>query len=566
MTGTSLQLSSTSLTKTAQELAAQFNSLTTFEGVAAILEITPFQLYHFTHAGQRYTNLVIKKKHGGLRFVQAPIVGLKLVQSKLNHVLQAIYSPGSVVHGFIEDRSVVTNAAMHCRARFVLNVDLAKFFETITFARVRGMFMAKPYSRNKIVATILARICCHEGCLPQGSPCSPVVSNMLMARMDGQLKVLARTHKCTYSRYVDDLSFSTFVSRFPRALANYAEEEAGGGLQIGASLLEVIASNGFAINPQKSRLQHSSGRQVVTGITTNRFPNVPQEFVRQIRAMLHAWRKFGVDEAAAHFFKKFDYKERSLEGTGAAGLFKKIVKGRIDYLGMVRGRESRTHLSLLEQYAALQPAFVWPPTLPPRELKLAVLERAVFAVESLESQGTAFNLGKVGLITCAHVVAGEGPYYVQRHGQSEEFPVIVVHSDEDRDLALLKFEGQFPNPLPHFELAKVAADKEDQIVLMGYPNNGVAVSSSMEKGAVTGHYTRFGQARHLITCTIYQGNSGGPLLDRNFRLVGIAANGIAKEEPKPANLHGVIPISVLADFLNSVPVPQGELAAAEAAP
>ena len=106
-----------------------------------------------------------------------------------------------------------------------------------------------------------------------------------------------------------------------------------------------------------------------------------------------------------------------------------------------------------------------------------------------------------------------------------------------------------PSPLPHFELATVPAEQEDQIVLMGYPNNGVAVSSSIEKGAVTGHYTRFGQARHLITCTIYQGNSGGPLLDRNFRLVGIAANGIAKEEPKPANLHGVIPISVLADFL-----------------
>jgi RNA-directed DNA polymerase len=555
VTGTSLKLSSTSLSKTPQELAAQFALLTTFEDVAAILEITPFQLYHFTHAGQRYTNLVIKKKHGGVRLVRAPIVGLKIIQRKLNQVLQAVYQPKSVAHGFIENRSVVSNATAHCRARFVLNIDLAKFFETITFFRVFGMFMAKPYSRNQTVAATLARICCSENVLPQGSPCSPVVSNMLVARMDSQLKMLARTHKCTYTRYVDDLSFSTFVNKFPKALAHFAEEEDGGALQIGASLLEVIGSNGFAVNPQKSRLQHSSGRQVVTGITTNRFPNVPQEFVRQIRAMLHAWDKFGVDDAAAHFFQKFDYKERSPKGTDAAGLFKKIVKGRIDYLGMVRGRESRTHLSLLEKFASLQPNFVWPPTLPPREVKLNVLERAVFAIEGLESQGTAFNLRNVGIITCAHVVAGKGPYCVQRYGQADEFPVTIAHVDEDRDLALLQFDGQLPDPLPQFELATVGAEKEDQIVLMGYPNNGVAVSSSIERGAVSGHYVRFGQARHLVTCTIYQGNSGGPLLDRNYRLVGIAANGISKEEEKPAQLHGVIPISVLADFLNSVPDP-----------
>ena len=280
--------------------------------------------------------------------------------------------------------------------------------------------------------------------------------------------------------------------------------------------------------------------------------------------MLHAWGKFGVNEAAAHFFEKFDYKERSPQGTGAAVLFKKSVKGRIDYLGMVRGRESRTHLSLLEKYATLQPDYVWRSTLP-RELKLSVLERAVFAVEGDESQGTAFNLGTLGLITCAHVVAAEGPYYVQRYGQPDEFPVMIVHRDKARDLALLKFEAQLPDPLPQFELSAIADEKEDQIILMGYPNNGIAVSSSIERGAVTRYFTRFGQSQHLITCTIYQGNSGGPLLVRNFRLVGIAANGIPKEEEKPANLHGVIPISVLADFLNSIPK-SPSAAAAEVAP
>jgi RNA-directed DNA polymerase len=160
---------------------------------------------------------------------------------------------------------------------------------------------------------------------------------------------------------------STFLNRFPRALAQFADEESGGGLQIGAALLNVITSNGFVINQRKSRLQHSSGRQIVTGLTTNRFPNVPQEFVRQVRAMMHAWEKFGIDAAADHFFKSHDYKQRT--PTHPRELFTRIVKGKIDYLGMVRGRESRAHLSFLEKFASLNPQYKWPSKLPPARAK-----------------------------------------------------------------------------------------------------------------------------------------------------------------------------------------------------
>jgi RNA-directed DNA polymerase len=549
--GTSLKQLSTRLSKPATQIAVEFAQLTDFESIADLLEISPYQLYYFTHAGQRYTPLTFKKKHGGSRTIYAPTVSLKIVLKKLNQVLQAVYIPKSVTHGFIQGRGVVSNAASHSPARYLLNIDLENFFDTITFARVRAMLMAKPYSCNSIVATVLARITCYRGVLPQGSPCSPVVSNMLLGRMDSQLKVLARIHKCTYTRYADDLSFSTFLSRFPRALAQFADEESGSGLQIGVALLNVITSNGFLINQRKSRLQHSSGRQIVTGLTTNRFPNVPQEFVRQIRAMLYAWSKFGITAAADHFFKSHDYKERL--PANPSKLFKRVVKGKIDYLGMVRGQESRAHLSFLEKYASLDPQYRWPSTLPPRELKLSTLETAIFAVEGNSSQGTAFNLSNVGLITCAHVIAKQPHLKVQRHGSPETFPVAIVHVDEDRDLALLKFVDAHPADLPKFEVAAESAKREDQVVLLGYPNNGPAISSSIEKGAVTGHYVRFGQPRHSISCTIYKGNSGGPVLDRNFRLIGVAANGKSKLDPIGSELFGVIPTSVLADFLEGVP-------------
>jgi RNA-directed DNA polymerase len=135
------------------------------------------------------------------------------------------------------------------------------------------------------------------------------------------------------------------VSKFPPSLAEFAVEELGGGLKIGTPLSGIISANGFKINPAKSRLQHSSGRQIVTGLTANRFPNVPQEFVRQIRAMLFAWGKFGVHAAAEHFFKSHDFKARQPDSSAAPAVFVKVVKGKIDYLGMVRGHESRAHLS-----------------------------------------------------------------------------------------------------------------------------------------------------------------------------------------------------------------------------
>ena len=554
MTGKTLKQTVLFLTKPPEQIASEFALLKTFDEVASLLAVTPYQLFYYTHAGQHYKYLEIKKKHGGVRKIQAPASGLKLVQRKLNQVLRAVYLPKSVAHGFIPGRDVVSNATEHSPARYILNVDLENFFDAITFPRVRGMFMAKPYLRNSDVATTLARLCCFQGRLPQGSPSSPVISNMISARMDSQLKVLARTHKCRYTRYADDLTFSTFVNKFPPSLAEFAVEELGGGLKIGHSLLEIIAGNGFKINPAKSRLQHSSGRQVVTGLTANRFPNVPQEFVRQIRAMLFAWDKFGAVPAAEHFFKSHDFKERHPESSlAAAAVFAKVVKGKIDYLGMVRGHESRAHLSLLEKYASLNPNYEWPAKLPPRELKLSALETAVFAVEGPASQGTAFNLSTFGLLTCAHVVINQSKLFVHQQGHAKQYPVSVFHVDEDRDLALLSFSGSEPPSLPKIEIADLPAKKEDQIILMGYPTTGPSVSSSIDRGAITGTYNRSGQSRHSISCSIFKGNSGGPVLDRNFRLIGIAANGPSKLDPKGSELFGVIPISVLADFLSKAP-------------
>jgi RNA-directed DNA polymerase len=212
------------------------------------------------------------------------------------------------------------------------------------------MFMAIPYKLNPEVATILAQICCHNNELPQGAPTSPIISNMICSKMDSQLQRLSKEHRCIYSRYADDLTFSTSMPRFPSSVATL---DTSGQVKVGHALTEVIRKNGFEINTNKVRLQMRYQHQEVTELTTNKFPNVKRNYVRQIRAMLHAWRKYGLDAAQIQFHENYDKKSRSKWKREPN--FKQVVKGKIEFLGMVRGKDNSNYLRFRTQLKNLAP-------------------------------------------------------------------------------------------------------------------------------------------------------------------------------------------------------------------
>jgi RNA-directed DNA polymerase len=92
----------------------------------------------------------------------------------------------------------------------VLNLDLQNFFPSLHFGRVRGFFLNNNYFKlAEPVATILAQIACNDGALPQGSPCSPILSELLTHFLDMRLVRVAARNKCSYTRYADDITFST---------------------------------------------------------------------------------------------------------------------------------------------------------------------------------------------------------------------------------------------------------------------------------------------------------------------------------------------------------------------
>lgn len=136
----------------------------------------------------KYTEFKISKKDGGERTIQAPIRELKVLQQHLSSLLQNCLEEiedgkthgRNLSHGFRRDHSIVTNARNHKNRRFVFNVDLKDFFPSINFGRVQGFFVkSNDFQLDPRIATIIAQIACHNGALPQGSPASPVISNLI---------------------------------------------------------------------------------------------------------------------------------------------------------------------------------------------------------------------------------------------------------------------------------------------------------------------------------------------------------------------------------------------------
>jgi RNA-directed DNA polymerase len=545
---------STALREAPEDLRKRFLALKTPQGLADLLDVPLQQLmYHARVAppSVKYTVFSVSKKSGGVRTISAPSSPIKTLQRKLNQVLQAVYERKPSVHGFAAERSVVTNARVHAGARFVLNADLKDFFPTINFGRVRGLFMAKPYNLDAAMATLLAQIAC-DGSLPQGAPSSPVISNMICAKMDSQMQRLAQRFACRYTRYADDLTYSTSRRRFPAPLARFVETSGGEQLTVGAELEKVIKDNGFAANPDKIRLQTKNKRQQVTGLTVNQFPNVSRRYIGQIRAMLHAWEKFGPDGAELDFHMKWDRKHRNPKLPKPS--FARVVRGKLAFLRMVRGKNDRVYIKFLRQFAALAPNFNFTVRVHSHD-DLALIGKALWVLETAIDtkdgvtvvQGTAFALAGVGMITCSHTVYPETEAF-QPEESDKRYRVTLIANEPTVDLAVVAVPVA-----PKVELVRGDANSvkvADSVFVYGFPNYSAGDTGLQHAGNVTGFRMRSGIRRILVDAHIISGNSGGPVLDKDNRVIGIAVTGADNERDAPdTENHGVIPIDALASVL-----------------
>lgn len=333
--------------------SSKFLYLTTKADVARLLNGSlgnlSYQLYVLPKE-QQYKVLSIPKKDGGLRTIYSPASRIKFYQRNLADILLEHYPGKKCVHGYLKGRGIKSNAIVHSHKRIVINLDLKDFFPSIHFGRVRGVFLSKPFGFNKEVATTLAQICCHDGHLPQGAPSSPIVTNYICRRLDSQLQSFAIDNKMTYSRYADDITFSTNLSQIPSQFGKISQE---GNLVLSKELRNIIESNDFKINESKTRYAMRGNRHEVTGLIVNEKVNVDRRFIRRIRAMLHAWQRYGLHDAALEYFEKYsnkpmpDYPDLT---------FIKTICGKIGFVGQIKGRDNSVYTCLFQKLKSLDPS------------------------------------------------------------------------------------------------------------------------------------------------------------------------------------------------------------------
>ena len=332
--------------------------LATAEDLARHLDVDQSEMLWLLYKApdeERYRHFEIPKRSGGMRLISAPHGLLREMQDKLHVEFKGLYDAHPAAHGFVEARSIVTNASSHVGKRWVLNVDLVDFFPTINFGRIRGLLMKPPFEMGPAAAAVCAQIVTYRNGLPQGAPTSPVLSNFIASALDRRLLRLARGHKLTYSRFADDITLSTNLAQFPPAIA-VREQLVSGDFKVAAgdALEQAIAASGFAINAKKVRIQGLGTRQEVTGLVVNEKLNVERSRIRKIRAMLHAWQKFGLAAAAAEHFTKYRPGKPPSQRLQERA-FRNIVYGELSFVRMVRDSSDPVFLKLCAKLLDLDP-------------------------------------------------------------------------------------------------------------------------------------------------------------------------------------------------------------------
>lgn len=555
------------------DLVKQFEGLRTASDVADLLEVPRGYLVHILYAERAkypYRRFTIRKKSGKPRTISAPPKPIKSLQSKLNKILQLVYPPKPPVHGFLPGRSILSNARTHVRKRYLLNIDLEDFFPCIHFGRVQGMFMKSPYNIPRPAATALAQICCDNRVLPQGAPTSPIVSNMVCAKLDGQLMALAKRHRCTYTRYCDDITFSTGTRRFPAALASVGKES----LTLGDELVSIIEGNPFRVNSSKTRMQVPQQHQEVTGLTVNVFPNVPRKFVRQVRAMLHARGKYGLDLAQHDFDQKYDRRQRNPADSRPS--FDQVLLGKLAFIKMVKGEADPVYRRLRHQLHEVFPELVedvveLPTAGMPGDVSevwkhwYAKYKDLVFQLvhrkDGNEGGGTAFGLRDGVLVTAAHCTVGE-IFVTPPFADGEPVPtsLILPHERvaEGIDVAVLKAPlFRMPDGLT-MPMREQHVQPGEEVAALGYPAIPTAQSSLMVAiGIVESATQDYSGKRQTIVVSIPTsgGMSGGPVIDRYGNLVGTVMERAYAKVPNGAPerpFNQVLPIHYLSDIIKNL--------------
>ncbi len=179
---------------------------------------------------------------------------------------------------YVKGSSIKQNAKFHRNQRVVLTMDIKDYFDTIKIDEVKTFLNEIGYDYE--VVEVLSTVMCLYNCLPQGSPTSPYLSNLITKKIDDELSTLATSYGIRFTRYADDITFS-------------------GDFNVGVIInkaREIIGKFGFQINDDKIRAQEQHEQQLVTGIVVNSTKmQVAKKRRKDVRQQMYYIKRFGLE-------------------------------------------------------------------------------------------------------------------------------------------------------------------------------------------------------------------------------------------------------------------------------
>lgn len=267
---------------------------------------------------ESYHMFTISKKHKN-RIITAPSKNLKLRQRWiLKYILNKVELP-DCVHGFVEHKSIVTNAKCHVKKKEIGCLDIKDFFPSISAKNIFKVFKELGY--NTELASELCMLCTFEDILPQGAPTSPMLANIVFKPIDLEILEYTKKSNLTYSRYADDITIS-------------------GDIDIYEPLYEIkkiIEKYGFEINENKIHVMKDNYRKIVTGLVVSDVVKVPKKYKRKFRQEIYYCQKFGIEQHLKNI------------GRTSAVNFKEYMYGKAYFIKMVEEEAGENFMEQLDE-------------------------------------------------------------------------------------------------------------------------------------------------------------------------------------------------------------------------
>jgi RNA-directed DNA polymerase len=285
---------------TLRHLAHETNvSYSYLRTVASRLDGDPYKVFTIAKT-------VREPKKRAFRVICVPDTELMKAQRWINAHILSYAVPHSASHAYAKGGSIIDAARPHCAKPWLIKLDVQQFFESLSEIRVYRVFRTLGY--QALVSFELARLCTRLGSLtpgrsrarwqpwpakrtsisayshsrmghlPQGAPTSPMLANLAVRDMDEQLTTLAVDAGFVYTRYADDLAFSTDSTSFTRKNA----------MEFVGLVYKVMARNGLSPNRTKTRIAPPGARKTLLGLLIDgASPRLTREFRARLRQHLY---------------------------------------------------------------------------------------------------------------------------------------------------------------------------------------------------------------------------------------------------------------------------------------